>query len=129
MENAGAHQTHNCCDRLDHANVPLRPIRVKRHLPREKEWSTIGCEPIVREVHSLIRWYDRRDHRVQKSDHGGLCGLIAPRGRRNLVYTFQATTSVCVKQKNASALRHQDRQAVAMPAKSERVANPYSKDF
>src|SRR5262245_129427 len=32
------------------ANVPLRPIRVKRHLPRGKEWSTIGCEPIVREV-------------------------------------------------------------------------------
>jgi hypothetical protein len=36
-ENAGAHQTITAVTVSIIANVPLRPIRVKRHLPREKE--------------------------------------------------------------------------------------------
>jgi hypothetical protein len=43
------------------ANLPLRPTRVKRHLSREKEWSILGYGPIVRMVHRLTPWYDRRD--------------------------------------------------------------------
>jgi hypothetical protein len=43
------------------ANLPLRPTRVKRHLSREKEWSILGRGPIVRVVHRLTPWYDRRD--------------------------------------------------------------------
>jgi hypothetical protein len=43
------------------ANLPLRPTRVKRHLSREKEWSILGYGPIVRVVHRLTPWYDRRD--------------------------------------------------------------------
>ena len=46
-----------------------------------------------------------------------------------LNYCFHATTSVCEKQKNASAWRHQDRQVAAIPARSERVAKPYFKAF
>jgi hypothetical protein len=44
------------------ANLPLRPTRVKRHLSREKEWSTLGYGAIVRVVHRLMPWYERRDY-------------------------------------------------------------------
>ena len=43
------------------ANLPLRPTRVKRHLSSEREWSILGYGPIVRVVHRLTPWYDRRD--------------------------------------------------------------------
>jgi hypothetical protein len=36
-------------------------------LPREKEWSTLACEPIVQVVHCLIRWYDWREGEVARN--------------------------------------------------------------
>ena len=61
-ENAGAHQAHNCYNRLDHRKRSFVP-EAKRHLRHEKGWSTLGGGPIVRVVHCLTRWYGWRDNR------------------------------------------------------------------
>jgi hypothetical protein len=61
-ENAGAHQAHNCYNRLDHRKRSFVP-EAKRHLRHEKGWSTLGDGPIVRVVHCLTRWYGSRDNR------------------------------------------------------------------